>query len=156
MLAGTFYKIRGDPVTKDILQSVFEIGETVAVEFKQEGDVFRITVPLSDDYQEDTTQAVQDTTQVDIEVFQRSNSEDDRLRRMVYYGQKLSGYVIMRDIVSLIMREPELSQKQVAERLNLNINTTKYYIRKLKENGIIERAGSSQKGKWIVKERKDQ
>ena len=35
--------------------------------------------------------------------------------------------------------------------LNANINTLKYHVMKLREKGIIDREGSSQKGRWIVK-----
>ncbi|MDO4298573.1 MAG: winged helix-turn-helix domain-containing protein, partial [Lachnospiraceae bacterium] len=54
-------------------------------------------------------------------------------------------------IMELINQEPFLSQKQMAEKLCLNQNTLKYYIKKMREKGIIERVGSSRKGKWIVK-----
>lgn len=46
--------------------------------------------------------------------------------------------------------EPRLSQKQIAERLKMNVNTVKYYIRKMQEQEKIERIGSSRKGKWIA------
>lgn len=38
----------------------------------------------------------------------------------------------------------------MAEKLCLNQNTLKYYIKKMREKHIIERVGSSRKGKWIV------
>lgn len=57
----------------------------------------------------------------------------------------------MEPIEGDIQQEPFLSQKQMAEKLSLNQNTLKYYMKKLREKGIIERAGSSRKGKWIVK-----
>ena len=169
-----------------------------------EGDIFRIVVPLHDDYvkyttqamqrttqvvqettqamqnttqakqeptqaTENTTQAVQeptqatenttqdpqDTTQLADRVLLESNSEKDQIKRLMLYGIKMNEYMTKRNIVDLIRKEPEISQKQIAERLNLNLNTTKYYIRKLKESGIIEREGSPQKGKWIVREQEN-
>ena len=155
-----------------------------------EGDIFRIVVPLHDDYVKYTTQAMQrttqdvqettqamqnttqakqeptqatenttqdpqDTTQLADRVLLESNSEKDQIKRLMLYGIKMNEYMTKRNIVDLIRKEPEISQKQIAERLNLNLNTTKYYIRKLKESGIIERAGSPQKGKWIVREQEN-
>ncbi len=155
-----------------------------------EGDIFRIVVPLHDDYVKYTTQAMQRTTQVVQETTQamqkttqakqeptqatenttqdpqdttqladrvllESNSEKDQIKRLMLYGIKMNEYMTKRNIVDLIRKEPEISQKQIAERLNLNLNTTKYYIRKLKESGIIEREGSPQKGKWIVREQEN-
>jgi ATP-dependent DNA helicase RecG len=43
-------------------------------------------------------------------------------------------------------KEPEISQKTIADELGLNYNTVKYYVTKLKRMNVIEREGSSQKG----------
>ena len=48
-------------------------------------------------------------------------------------------------IISLMKKEPNISQTAIATALNANINTLKYRVLKLKEKGIIEREGSSQK-----------
>lgn len=55
-------------------------------------------------------------------------------------------------IIALMKMEPELSQKKIAERLKLNVNTVKYYVRIMQEQGVIEHVGSSRKGKWVVKQ----
>jgi len=96
-----------------------------------EDDIFRIIVPLKDFDSNDyiTTQSATQTTQ-----------SATRLK-IIKAGQ---------DIIALMKQEPELSQKQIAERLNLNVNTVKYYIRKLQEQGKVGRIGSSRKGKWII------
>ena len=54
-------------------------------------------------------------------------------------------------IISLMKKAPTISQTAMAISLNANINTLKYHVLKLKEKGVIEREGSSQKGRWIVK-----
>ncbi|GLG04521.1 hypothetical protein Selli1_16950 [Sellimonas catena] len=59
--------------------------------------------------------------------------------------------ILKKNIMELIEQNPFLSQKQMAEKLNLNKNTLKYYIKKMKEKGVIERVGTNRKGKWIVK-----
>lgn len=56
------------------------------------------------------------------------------------------------EIMLLLELFPQLSQKQIAERLMMNINTVKYYIRKMQKQGKIEHVGSTRKGKWVVKE----
>lgn len=95
-----------------------------------EGDVFRIIVPLDAEYLDNklTTQATQAAVK---------NGE-------------LIGENIESAILDLIALDTTLSQSQIAKRLNLNLNTVKYYIRKLRKTGKIERLGSSQKGKWVV------
>lgn len=92
-----------------------------------EGDIFKIIVPLDEgNREEQTTQSVTQTTQ---------SKENDPEK----------------NIMELIEQNPFLSQKQMAEKLNLNKNTLKYYIKKMKEKGVIERVGTNRKGKWIVK-----
>lgn len=54
-------------------------------------------------------------------------------------------------IISLMKNDPTISQTAMAASLNANINTLKYHVMKLREKGIIDREGSSQKGRWIVK-----
>ncbi len=53
--------------------------------------------------------------------------------------------------MTLIEVEPALSQKQIAARIEVNVNTVKYYIRKMQKQGQIRRVGSPRKGHWIVK-----
>ena len=99
-----------------------------------EGDIFRIIVPLNDVNREEiSTQSATQSTQSATQSTQ-SNRVDS-----------------VQAIMELINQEPFLSQKQMAEKLCLNQNTLKYYIKKMREKGIIERVGSSRKGKWIVK-----
>lgn len=96
-----------------------------------EGDIFRIIVPLNDrNMDKDITQSPTQLTQSPTQS---------------------SGRNVEKEIIRLIKQEPALSQKQMAERLCLNQNTLKYYIKKMKEKHIIERVGSSRKGKWVVK-----
>lgn len=96
-----------------------------------EGDIFKIIVPLNDrNMEEDITQTTTQFTQITTQS---------------------SGKNVEQAIIRLIEQEPLLSQKQMAEKLCLNQNTLKYYIKKMREKHIIERVGSSRKGKWIVK-----
>lgn len=100
-----------------------------------EGDIFRIIVPLKEENREEiTTQTSTQSTQTSTQSTQSS-------------GMDLEQAIIM-----LIEREPFLSQKQMAEKLCLNVNTLKYYMKKMREKGMIERVGTSRKGKWMVSE----
>ena len=87
-----------------------------------EGDIFRIIVPLDGA----TTQATTQVTQA----------------RSIDSEQK---------IVNLLQQNPSASQAEVAAKLGISVNAVKYYIRKLRDLGRLERVGSPQKGKWIVK-----
>ncbi len=98
-----------------------------------EGDIFRIIVPLKEEQEEITTQSTQSATQ------------------STQSATHLNGMDSIQEIMKLIGQDPFLSQKQMAEKLHLNQNTLKYYIKKMREKGMIERVGSSRKGKWILK-----
>ena len=130
-----------------------------------EDDIFRIIVPLNDSYSdaavenatqsgEKTTQWATQTTQSATQTTQWADQQmmipvlEETCDYMVTKKARLSGE---EDIILLIEREPGLSQRQIAERLALNLNTVKYHIRKMQKQGKIERAGTPRKGKWIVK-----
>ena len=99
-----------------------------------EGDIFKIIVPLDEgNREEQTTQSVTQPTQTVTQTTQSKENDPEK------------------NIMELIEQNPFLSQKQMAEKLNLNKNTLKYYIKKMKEKGVIERVGTNRKGKWIVK-----
>ncbi len=78
----------------------------------------------------DTTQAVtQGTTQADINTIENS--------------------IPMR-ILKVIRDNPTMSQSQITEMLGEKHDTIKYHMKKMRLSGVIKRAGSSQKGKWII------
>ena len=107
-----------------------------------EGDIFRIIVPLNDGYLEDI--AIQSATQTTQSTTQTTQSTIQSATRYVNEEP-------IQAIIKLIESDPSLSQKQMAEILCLNPNTLKYYLKRMREKGIVERTGTSRKGRWIVK-----
>ena len=114
-------------------------------EFK-EGDIFRIIVPLdaamdgettqgggqgnaqaNNDTTQGATQAPQDTTQGDVE---------------------LSAIEI--GIIDQMRIKPSVSQSKIAENLDCKVDQIKYYVKRLKDKGVLSREGSQQKGHWVV------
>ncbi len=53
-------------------------------------------------------------------------------------------------IVNAMKTNPYISQSRLSEDLNVNLNTLKYHVQKLKRDNVIGREGSSQKGRWII------
>ena len=99
-----------------------------------EGDVFRITVPLDESLEEMSEDNFTQTTQPTTQTTQPENSASTS------------------EIIYRIITEcSTITQKEIAEKTGLNINTVKYYVRKMQAKGIIERAGTSRNGHWIVK-----
>ncbi|MCM1218644.1 MAG: putative DNA binding domain-containing protein [Lachnospiraceae bacterium] len=121
-----------------------------------EGDIFKIVVPLEDGYgdsDEFTTQSMEKTTQSAPKTTQSAPKTTQSAPKTTQSTTRLRIIKAGQDITELLRQEPELSQKQIAQRLDLNVNTVKYYIKKMQEQGKIHRIGSSRKGKWIISDR---
>ena len=58
-------------------------------------------------------------------------------------------YSVEARILTVIQKEPRLSQKKIANAIGEKYSTVKYYMESMKKSGIINREGSSQKGRWI-------
>lgn len=116
-----------------------------------EDDIFRIIVPLNDKYRSDN--CVNDVC-VDYAVYWPTQSPTQLSTQSPtqLFAEAARGIFskVEEDIITVIEMEPRLSQKQIAERLAMNVNTIKYHIRKMQEEGKIEHVGSSRKGKWVV------
>ena len=54
------------------------------------------------------------------------------------------------EILNLVRMQPSITQKEMANALDWNLASVKYYITKLKEKKYLTRQGSSQKGKWLI------
>ena len=53
-------------------------------------------------------------------------------------------------VLAVIREHPEYSQKQIAEQLDWKRDRVKYYVKRLKDEKIIRRVGTTQKGYWEI------
>jgi ATP-dependent DNA helicase RecG len=128
----------------------------------EEKDVFKITVPLDDEFFYKTesknsknnlieiTQAPQKTTQAN-EHYNNINKkatflETTQAPQKTTQTSNLSEEDIA--ILSIIKQFPQSSLKDIAKALKWKKEKVGYYVKKLKAKGFIERVGSSQKGYW--------
>lgn len=56
-----------------------------------------------------------------------------------------------RKISELIIQNPSVTQNEISETLSISVATVKRTIKKMTENGIIERTGGRRYGEWIIK-----
>ena len=77
----------------------------------------------------DTTQTTQDTTQSTTQT-------------------KLSQEA--KTILQIISQNPDMTQKEIAEKLGWKINRVKYHVNRMRQQNIIKRVGTSHKGYWEV------
>lgn len=79
-----------------------------------------------------TTQTVQDTTQTNREATQTKLSQEAQT------------------ILQIISQNPDMTQKEIAEKLGWKINRVKYHVNRMRQQNIIKRVGTSHKGHWEV------
>ena len=106
-----------------------------------EGDVFRIIVPLDEELEGENDksfiQATQSTQSATQSTQSATQSED-----LVNISALIRGAII---------ECATISQKEIAEKTGLNINTIKYHVRKMQKEGALERVGTPRNGYWVVK-----
>ena len=54
-------------------------------------------------------------------------------------------------IILMLKENPYCTIKEISDKLEVNHSTVERNIKKLRENGIVERVGARKDGKWIVK-----
>lgn len=91
-----------------------------------EGDVFRIIVPLDEEYSFD---AAKSKDKDDTSTFGKS-SEDI--------------------LLSLVCKNPDIKTKEISEILHWTPNQVKYGVKKLKDEKKIKREGSNRDGYWLI------
>ena len=99
-------------------------------------ELFRVN-PITDQANQATDQANQD-----FESFDRAEEENVLSEKEI-------------EILNLVRMQPSITQKEMANVLDWNLASVKYYITKLKEKKYLTRQGSSQKGKWLILTKRD-
>ena len=54
-------------------------------------------------------------------------------------------------VVEEIKNDPSITQKYLADKIGLSYAGIRYVMKKLQEEGILERIGSTKKGRWIIR-----
>ena len=85
---------------------------------------------------QDTTQTVRDTTQTTQDATQTTT------QTKLSQGAKT--------ILQIISQNPDMTQKEIAEKLGWKINRVKYHVNRMRQQNIIKRVGTSHKGHWEV------
>lgn len=56
-------------------------------------------------------------------------------------------------LIEVIRRNPEMTQKDLGEKLSVSASTVKRILMKMKQEGKVIREGSNRKGKWILSDK---
>ena len=116
-----------------------------------EGDVFRIIVPLDENYSYDygsNAQVVSATLEIKDAIlgcdFETKKHKDATLKCDFGTKDEL-------DIVRLIKENPSITQSELQKKTGISLGTIKRILPKLQEKGILVRVGGKRFGKWIIK-----
>lgn len=130
-----------------------------------EGDVFRIIVPLNEEYSYDNTKDGS-IDELKREVEERLEKEQrrfggssEKVRRK--FGEdseknqieikKMILTDIQKQILDILSENNQYSAKIMAEQIGVSSRSIENNIKKLKEYGILERYGSPKNGYWEIK-----
>lgn len=130
-----------------------------------EGDVFRIIVPLNEEYSYDNTKDGS-IDELKREVEERLEKEQrrfggssEKVRRK--FGEdseknqieikKMILTDIQKQILDILSENNQCSAKIMAEQIGVSSRSIENNIKKLKEYGILERYGSPKNGYWEIK-----
>ena len=130
-----------------------------------EGDVFRIIVPLNEEYSYDNTKDGS-IDELKREVEERLEKEQrrfggssEKVRRK--FGEdseknqieikKMILTDIQKQILDILSENNQCSSKIMAEQIGVSSRSIENNIKKLKEYGILERYGSPKNGYWEIK-----
>jgi len=130
-----------------------------------EGDVFRISVPLDENYSYDygsndsivneTLDSKSATLECDFETkndksatlecdFETKNDKSATLECDFETKEES-------EIVRLIRENPSITQKELQKETGISLGTVKRILPKLQERGVLVREGGKRFGKWIIK-----
>ncbi len=108
------------------------------------GGSFRVNMFRNTELSGDMNSAIQDTTQT----IQDNTKSTQDITQAIQVTQDEDLTDLDREIIKLIEKKPEITQKEMALELGWKLERVKYYTNKLKKMNVIERVGSSQKGYW--------
>ena len=94
-----------------------------------DGDVFRVIVPLDDNYS------------YDIEMDKKFGVNVGDVGENEIKGK----------IIDEMRKNPKISAKSMAEKMDVATRTIERNIQVLKESGAVERVGGARGGKWVIK-----
>lgn len=80
---------------------------------------------------------------------QENPQETKRILRLKD-GTKLKDMEV--SIIDLMLSEPGVSQKEIAKRFGVSMESVKHYVNKLKDYNVLKREGATKKDMWIVNE----
>lgn len=111
----------------------------------EEGDIFRIIVPLDDAYSYDFGRVGRETNATNCET-NATNCEPN----VTDSGVDISLSEDEKKVLIIIKDNPLITQTVLAKSSGISLGTIKRMLPQLQEKGVLVRVGNKRSGKWIV------
>ena len=120
-----------------------------------EGDIFRIIVPLNEEYSFDQGANEETTGKTTAKTTDKTTAKTTakttgKTTAKTTGRQPLVLTETEEKIVTVIQENPGIMQVELARRVNLSVDGVRYVIKKLKARGIVSRKGSNRYGSWQI------
>ena len=110
-----------------------------------EGDVFKIIIPLS------TGAMTKVGPNIDKKTTKKPQRNHEENHEEIIDMQINSGMSDVEiDILNAMYQNPTVSVRELAETTDWTEWQIRYYIEKLKENGVLRREGATKNGRWVI------
>ena len=135
-----------------------------------DGDIFKIIVPLDNEYSfdmnitngitindtiNDTIDTINDTINDTIDTINDTIDTIDTINDTIDTINDTNNIKINETrskIMTLIGKNPKMTARELSERIGITERNIKNNIKTLKDTGLLEREGSRKYGRWIVKQ----
>lgn len=105
----------------------------------------------STENEETSGETSRETNSESEETSRETSTENEKTSRESGAETKRGNKTTTERVIEEIKNNPSVTQKQLAERIGLSYAGIRYVMKKLQEEGTLERIGSTKKGRWIIK-----
>lgn len=113
----------------------------------QEGDVFRIIVPLDEQYSFDFGRNERKETECTMSATKcATNATELNIaeKKICLNDEEIK-------ILQLIKENPSITQREIQEKTDISMGTIKRILPRLQKKGVLERIENKRSGKWVIK-----
>lgn len=123
-----------------------------------EGDIFKIIVPLNDNYSLDYGNGANgDSDFGTIDTISADRVREPSIpyaadRRNISFSEKSAGILSQEEaeILDRVKKNPHLTQSQIQREMGISLRSVKRVMSRLQQRGILVREGNNRSGSWMI------
>ena len=123
-----------------------------------EGDIFKIIVPLNDNYSLDHRNGANgDSDFGTIDTISADRVREPSIpyaadRRNISFSEKSAGILSQEEaeILDRVKKNPHLTQSQIQKEMGISLRSVKRIMSRLQQEGILIRKGNNRSGSWMI------